>query len=161
MKNKKNDEEPLRQRYGARQRRVWHNCVLGCLRVAGLFSRLLFHLTQMLFKIIPLNALATAFTRYDGDTLDGDTSAGWDIVDSFHAPLADPSYSTSMHIDTGYGGGGGTGFPNYFSGGEHSTACLGPALSPSRAARGHTLLAFPRASGSGLCAWCTLARPVG
>ena len=117
MKNKKNDEEPLRQRYGARQRRVWHNCVLGCLRVAGLFSRLLFHLTQMLFKIIPLNALATSFTRYDGDTLDGDTSAGWDIVDSFHAPLADPSYSTAMHIDTAYGGGGGTGFPNYFSGG--------------------------------------------
>ena len=164
MKNKKNDEEPHRQRYGARKRRVWHTCVHGCLRAAGLFSRLLFHLPQMLFKIIPLNALATAFTRYDGDTLDGDTSAGWDIVDSFHAPLADPSYSTKMHIDTGYGGGGGTGFPNYFSGGEHSTACLGPALCPSCAARGPThraLLAFPRASGSGLCAWCTLARPVG
>ena len=35
-------------------------------------------------------------------------NAGWDIVDSFHAPLADPSYVTKMHIDTGYGGGGGT-----------------------------------------------------
>jgi len=77
---------------------------------------------KMLFKIIPLNALATAFTRYDGDTLDGDTSAGWDIVDSFHAPLADPSYSTAMHIDTAYGGGGGTGFPNYFSGGATAIA---------------------------------------
>ena len=73
--------------------------------------------SSMLLRIIPLNALAKAFTRYDGDKLDGDTSAGWDIVDSFHSPLADPSHSTSVHIDTGYGGGGGTGFPNYFSGG--------------------------------------------
>ena len=102
--------------------RPWHHCAHGFLRVACLFSRLLLHLPQMLFKIIPLNALATAFTRYDGDTLDGDTSAGWDIVDSFHSPLADPSYSTSMHIDTGYGGGGGTGFPKYFSGGATAIA---------------------------------------
>ena len=110
----------------------------------------------MLLRIIPLNALAKAFTRYDGDKLDGDTSAGWDIVDSFHSPLADSSYSTSMHIDTGYGGGGGTGFPNYFSGGEHSTACLGPALCPSCAARAHTARSARVSACLGLGAVCVV-----
>ena len=74
-----------------------------------------------LFKIIPLGALAASYTRQDGITLTGDTGAGFDIVDSFHSPLDNPSYATSTNINTAYGGGGGTGWfsdGGLFEGGE-------------------------------------------
>ena len=65
---------------------------------------------QMLFKIVPLNALqATTFTRYDGEVFDGSVSNGFNITDSFHAPRSDPSYSTTFNVNTHYGGGYGTG----------------------------------------------------
>ena len=54
--------------------------------------------------------------------------AGFDIVDSFHSPLGNPSYSTATHVDTAYGGGGGTGYfsPNgVFAGGELSAGLVG------------------------------------
>jgi hypothetical protein len=55
--------------------------------------------------------------------------SGFDIVDSFHAPLGDSAYETKTHIDTKYGGGGGTGFfstDGVFGGGEelHSMVFL-------------------------------------
>jgi hypothetical protein len=55
----------------------------------------------------------------------GDTGSGFDIVDSFHAPLGDSAYETKTHIDTKYGGGGGTGFfstDGVFGGGETAIA---------------------------------------
>ena len=49
------------------------------------------------------------------------SGAGFSIVDSFHAPLGNPSYSVSTHVDTRYGGGGGTGYfspDGVFAGGK-------------------------------------------
>ncbi len=57
--------------------------------------------------------------------------AGFDIVDSFHSPLGNPAYSTATHVDTAYGGGGGTG---YFSEGG---VFAGGELPAGRGARGH------------------------
>uniref|UniRef100_A0A7S0U7P6 Uncharacterized protein n=1 Tax=Hemiselmis andersenii TaxID=464988 RepID=A0A7S0U7P6_HEMAN len=66
------------------------------------------------YVLVPANSLAATYTRYDGETLDGDTSKGFDIVDSFHAPLSDPSYATSFNVNTMYGGGYGTGMTGDF-----------------------------------------------
>mmetsp|Transcript_52191 Transcript_52191/g.106397 ORF Transcript_52191/g.106397 Transcript_52191/m.106397 type:complete len:98 (-) Transcript_52191:199-492(-) len=75
----------------------------------------------MLFKIIPLNGLSSVSDAYGG-LLTGDTSTGFTIVDSFHAPLENPTYANTTQIDTAYGGGAGTGYPNIFSGGATPVA---------------------------------------
>ena len=58
------------------------------------------------------------------------SGSGFDIVDSFHAPLMNESYSTAAHIDTAYGGGGGTGWfsdNGLFEGGKLAgVPCLSP-----------------------------------
>mmetsp|Transcript_127528 Transcript_127528/g.190066 ORF Transcript_127528/g.190066 Transcript_127528/m.190066 type:complete len:99 (+) Transcript_127528:3-299(+) len=61
----------------------------------------------MLFALVPANMLSTTSDAYGG-LLTGDTGMGFDIVDSYHAPLGNPSYSNTTHIDTAYGGGFGT-----------------------------------------------------
>eukprot|EP00293_Proteomonas_sulcata_P002695 CAMPEP_0184326490 /NCGR_PEP_ID=MMETSP1049-20130417/142594_1 /TAXON_ID=77928 /ORGANISM="Proteomonas sulcata, Strain CCMP704" /LENGTH=77 /DNA_ID=CAMNT_0026648693 /DNA_START=515 /DNA_END=748 /DNA_ORIENTATION=- len=57
----------------------------------------------MLFKILPMQALAASFTRKDGLEMTGDTGSGFSVVDPWHP------FDHTFQVDTRYAGGPGLG----------------------------------------------------
>mmetsp|Transcript_59596 Transcript_59596/g.96473 ORF Transcript_59596/g.96473 Transcript_59596/m.96473 type:complete len:89 (+) Transcript_59596:17-283(+) len=75
----------------------------------------------MLFKMLPLSALASTYTNSDGLEFTGDVSAptgfGFSIEDKYNTSEFSDSYWSPININTRYGGGFGTGVTGSGAGG--------------------------------------------